>query len=128
MRTQMMRKAAGIIVLSTFMTMSYGRYGEGFKKISTITITITMITPVVVARGSGKVKSCKDHDGAQRWELRRPTTECCGNNEIGRSSRKIASDGTEETNVHHCELARQLARRRHNVLLWLSRSSLSDGG
>jgi len=24
--------------------------------------------------GSGKVKSCKDHDGAQGWELSRPTT------------------------------------------------------
>ena len=38
-------------------------------------VTKNMITPVVVARGgSVKVKSCKDDDGAQGYELSRPTT------------------------------------------------------
>ena len=27
---------------------------------------------------SGKIKYCKDHDGAQGRELSRPTTICCG--------------------------------------------------
>ena len=30
---------------------------------------------------SGNIKSWKDHDGAEGWELSRPTTICCeGNN------------------------------------------------
>ena len=36
---------------------SCGHYGEGFKKTTTLTITIT---PIVVAGGSAKVKSSKD--------------------------------------------------------------------
>ena len=72
--------------------------------------TTTTTSPVVVARGGReKVKSCKDDDGAQGWELSRPTLNVVG--------LKINSNSVKHNILNVVLGGRDYARSSGNCLL-----------